>query len=716
MNIKPDRPLQAGDWQYLPEQDKLVQFDAAGKIAVTADLDNLSQKVANYFIVNAGKLITKDELLQDVWGIRDVSDGRVTRVIRVLRVALGDDTREPTYIETIPKRGYRFIAPVAEIAQAEPVEQSEPADQVAAKATRQRYWPTAAALAAVFTLFIGALTWWLWPKAVDDTEKSIPLLRYKPVTALDGLEFYHNMSDDERYLVYSYASPDNENVTVLMLEDLQQHKRIQLTEDSYSSFGAAFSPDGRYIAYQRLLKDTICEIRLVEMDLVSFTPISDSVLTECGRAAVSSRLSWSPNGAFLVYPDMPGGEKQMSIHLLSLASKSVERITIPPVSSFGDYSARFSRKGDRIAFLRESAGSAQIWLMDLSTRETNLLTKIADSFPGNIDWGLDDSYIIYPSSPVSLSTVKTNGDVEIIAYTDESSNEIQLMKSGSVVATVGSFSSINLRKLANRINNTELLNEKVFSSNRNETYVETSPVNSGPLAVLSRRTGLPQVWLMFADGTQRQLTHFSEVERIRSLMFSPDGTKLLIQMNQKILVYSMNSFLNEIKGNTGAVIGTASWRSDSEGIYFPEVNNGKWQIIEASIANVNERRTVSVEKELYLPSHDGDYVFWRDSNTKKFYIQRKGLAPEALHFTLPETQIAFKYQVTAEGIYFSKLISELDYGLFYYNLAKQSVEPVVDKMRLSRFSVTADQKYVYLLDYELGDLDVAILPNVIESL
>ena len=115
MTIKPDSPLKVGDWQYLPEQDKLVQFTADGKIAVTADLDNLSQKVANYFIVRAGKLVTKDELLQDVWGIRDVSDGRVTRVIRVLRVALGDDTREPRYIETIPKRGYRFIAPVTEI-------------------------------------------------------------------------------------------------------------------------------------------------------------------------------------------------------------------------------------------------------------------------------------------------------------------------------------------------------------------------------------------------------------------------------------------------------------------------------------------------------------------------------------------------------------------------------------------------------------------------
>ncbi|WP_372627699.1 transcriptional regulator, partial [Arsukibacterium sp.] len=105
MEIKPERTLQVGEWHYLAKEDKLVQLDAHGKIIATADLDNLGQKVVNYFIVHAGNLVTKDQLLADVWGIRDVSDGRVMRVIRAIRIALDDDSRQPTYIETIPKRG-----------------------------------------------------------------------------------------------------------------------------------------------------------------------------------------------------------------------------------------------------------------------------------------------------------------------------------------------------------------------------------------------------------------------------------------------------------------------------------------------------------------------------------------------------------------------------------------------------------------------------------
>ena len=77
MSSKPEQQLKVGDWWYLPEQDKLVKVDASGEVITTADLDNLCQKAMNYFIVNAGRLITRDEILADVWGVRDVSDGRI---------------------------------------------------------------------------------------------------------------------------------------------------------------------------------------------------------------------------------------------------------------------------------------------------------------------------------------------------------------------------------------------------------------------------------------------------------------------------------------------------------------------------------------------------------------------------------------------------------------------------------------------------------------
>ncbi len=57
----------------------------------------------------------KDELLQEVWPDTFVEEANLTQNIFTLRRALGDERADPTYIETVARRGYRFIAPVISI-------------------------------------------------------------------------------------------------------------------------------------------------------------------------------------------------------------------------------------------------------------------------------------------------------------------------------------------------------------------------------------------------------------------------------------------------------------------------------------------------------------------------------------------------------------------------------------------------------------------------
>ena len=59
-----------------------------------------------------GKLISKDRFLTEVWKGVPVTDEALTQCIRTLRRQLGDDAARPRFIETVPKHGYRFIAPV----------------------------------------------------------------------------------------------------------------------------------------------------------------------------------------------------------------------------------------------------------------------------------------------------------------------------------------------------------------------------------------------------------------------------------------------------------------------------------------------------------------------------------------------------------------------------------------------------------------------------
>ncbi|MEM6796608.1 MAG: winged helix-turn-helix domain-containing protein, partial [Acidobacteriota bacterium] len=69
-------------------------------------------KTLALLISRPGRLVTKEEFLERVWGGDAVEEGSLASSISEIRGVLGDDAREPRYIETLPKRGYRLIAQV----------------------------------------------------------------------------------------------------------------------------------------------------------------------------------------------------------------------------------------------------------------------------------------------------------------------------------------------------------------------------------------------------------------------------------------------------------------------------------------------------------------------------------------------------------------------------------------------------------------------------
>lgn len=72
-----------------------------------------SVSILEHFMTHPDELITRDQLLDVVWGWESGVGERVvdTRIVE-LRKALGDDSSDPEFIETVPNAGYRFVAPV----------------------------------------------------------------------------------------------------------------------------------------------------------------------------------------------------------------------------------------------------------------------------------------------------------------------------------------------------------------------------------------------------------------------------------------------------------------------------------------------------------------------------------------------------------------------------------------------------------------------------
>jgi TolB-like protein/DNA-binding winged helix-turn-helix (wHTH) protein/Flp pilus assembly protein TadD len=156
-------------------------------------------------VSHAGQLVKRDQLLSNVWREAFVEEANLNYTVSLLRKALGDSPDVPTYIETISKHGYRFIAPVRAVEHTSPVSpssqafgvgvQPEPADDVALASSPDHGWQRpdlliGAAVIALVAAVVGGQSPALRERLADGLKgSSAPPIRsvaVLPLTDLSG--------------------------------------------------------------------------------------------------------------------------------------------------------------------------------------------------------------------------------------------------------------------------------------------------------------------------------------------------------------------------------------------------------------------------------------------------------------------------------------------------------------------------------------------------
>jgi DNA-binding winged helix-turn-helix (wHTH) protein/Tol biopolymer transport system component len=195
-----------------------------------------------------GEILTRDELRQRLWS-SDVFvdfDHGLNKSIQKLRDALGDSATSPRYIETIPRVGYRFIAPVRNGARPlEPevaikVDGPAPAPAVTGK-QRARWWMLVAGVCAVLGV-IGT--------AVYLSSRPHPaVIKYTQLTDFTDSAASPALSPDGHILAFIRGDSDFMSADQIYAKVLPDGEARRLTDDSREKYGLAFSPDGSQIAY-----------------------------------------------------------------------------------------------------------------------------------------------------------------------------------------------------------------------------------------------------------------------------------------------------------------------------------------------------------------------------------------------------------------------------------------------------------------------------------
>jgi len=161
----------------------------------TGELVPLTPKAVEvllFLVRHAGRVLSKDELLEAVWENSFVEESNLSQTIFVLRKTLGEDTKKPRFILTAPNRGYQFIAPVREIAPEDAVlEESFLSDD--SKSKNRNFDPKSEIrnpksrwFAAPLVVLIAFAVYWFYPSpkpAALNEIKTIAVLPFEDLSA-----------------------------------------------------------------------------------------------------------------------------------------------------------------------------------------------------------------------------------------------------------------------------------------------------------------------------------------------------------------------------------------------------------------------------------------------------------------------------------------------------------------------------------------------------
>ena len=312
-----------------------------------------------------GAVVRRETLLEEVWPRRMVNDEVLSRAMAELRAILGDDVKNARYVETLPKIGYRLVAPVTGL-DPEPPCAAPDADAAASRtpAPMQAGLPAQRLAAAPWAIGVaiaaaGALAGLAWlvahrtPAADTTLERRIHAAR--PLTSDPGLELGPRFSPDGKLVVYAQSDG---NASHLVVRGLDGTVRATLgNDDAVVRLSPIFFPDGRKVAYWRNGPER-CAI--AEWDLAAGRETRE--LVECARHP-RGRFDLSTDGRWLVFAAPPRPQFPAGLQLLDVQSGTVRPLTAPEPGVGDDVMPRFSPDATQVAFFRGNESHRSLWIV-----------------------------------------------------------------------------------------------------------------------------------------------------------------------------------------------------------------------------------------------------------------------------------------------------------------------------------------------------------------
>ncbi|MEO8367766.1 MAG: winged helix-turn-helix domain-containing protein [Candidatus Solibacter sp.] len=572
-----------------------VDLDAAElrKQGLRLRLQEQPFQVLTALLENPGQVVAREDLIRRLWAdgtVVDFDRGLNAAVTR-LRQVLSDSAETPRYVETVARRGYRFVAaievPAIDIAANDVTANDGPPEPalsppvplpLAATLQRSTWLLTACALLAI----LGIAAWLVFrggQPPSGDTRYNVITLTSEP-----GFEHHPSFSPDASQIAFEWDQ--GTGVPHIFVKVTGTGDPVRLTSSSDAEYGPAWSRDGRYIAFLRTRNAdamgvwVIPAVGGVERKVAEFVP-NLWVMRHQLR-----RMDWMPDSRHIV---VSGAERRGSNERLFLVDTAAGEIAwLTPTRGgdlLGDREPAVSPDGKTIAFTRGLLSiSQQLHVLPLSAsmQPVGEARKLVDSRSVNPFWTRDGSEIVFVYGQRLARIGLQSGAVprEITGLSDMTTPV--LSQSGRLAFSRETQDTNIWRQEIPAAGSTAPPPQRLIASTANDQDARYSPDGSR-IVFQSTRSGWIEIWACGSDGAHcAQITNVNRRFITGTPRWSPDSKWIAYDSawEGRFHIYVTSAGGGASRRLTPESDGGAipSWSQDGKWVYYVTTTNGRGEI------------------------------------------------------------------------------------------------------------------------------------------
>ncbi|KZN32500.1 hypothetical protein N480_25540 [Pseudoalteromonas luteoviolacea S2607] len=572
-----------------------------------------------------GRYVTIEELHEQVWTDRIVTDTAVRGSVKKLRVIFkDDDISSPSYIKSVPKRGYKLICESSPIVEGAPesftdLEPAPPSTtQSSLKKEQYKYRKPLIYFALLVMLLVGSAVF-LTHQGLHFPSAQVTVSSVDSLTEFKGEKTSIAVSRDGRYIAFTGRAVKSEHSQVYLYDKLEKTTRQLTTQEPHAMF-VRFAQNDKALIFSNTLTGN-SSLKLLPLTVSD--PESAMVTLLEGRYLIGEIQLGRTSSEIIV---QLANQPQSKLMLYAIDLEGYQETRLVAVSQSDEFIVSVSTSPDRtrLVTLNLQAGRTQLVLHDLATKQETRL--IDDTTPlKKVVWRNDNELLLLNNSSIRLYNLKTQKEYEV--YDNR----------GALIKTIESDHQGGLVVIKKSQERAERLYIERSFSGAVSKVIDTRP-EIASMMYDSQGDELKWVRILKDDlnslgsfnvKTKHIDIYYQSENRLEFLDVSKDHKWMLFKENYRLAVYSVEQQKVHYL--------TASFNSSSDGVFYQDDQyilygvqvGGKWEI---------QRYNLSTEiSEVFLtgyrsirPASNG-YVVAGESGELAYLDSHLGVAQALSH-------------------------------------------------------------------------------------